>query len=254
MVQALFEILDRSIRDEDRVLLNHTLCALAWARSRRAIETMMGWSKDRPSWSKMLHIPPDAYARVAGFEIEAGTVRDLTLPRAFKLVPTDEMGAAKQIDLFAQESSGLPCARCTRPATVLAQFDMTGFPELRGIVPSKVLTCLECAPYATVFVRPNPSVGWDWIGPEGQAAESGQGWGWPTSRIHIAFQVEGREQVERVYRAGLSAGGRDNGKPGERHYHPGYFAAFLLDPDGNNIEAVHHGPAERSAPSVVITA
>jgi len=76
----------------------------------------------------------------------------------------------------------------------------------------------------------------------------------PTSRIHIAFQVEGREQVERVYRAGLSAGGRDNGKPGERHYHPGYFAAFLLDPDGNNIEAVHHGPAERSAPSVVITA
>ena len=75
-----------------------------------------------------------------------------------------------------------------------------------------------------------------------------------TSRIHLAFQVESREQVERVYRAGLSAGGRDNGQPGERHYHPGYFAAFLLDPDGNNIEAVHHGRAERSAPSVVITA
>jgi catechol 2,3-dioxygenase-like lactoylglutathione lyase family enzyme len=76
----------------------------------------------------------------------------------------------------------------------------------------------------------------------------------PTSRIHIAFQVESREQVERVYLAGLSAGGRDNGQPGERHYHPGYFAAFVLDPDGNNIEAVHHGPAKRSAPSVVITA
>jgi catechol 2,3-dioxygenase-like lactoylglutathione lyase family enzyme len=76
----------------------------------------------------------------------------------------------------------------------------------------------------------------------------------PTSRIHIAFQVENRDQVQKVYEAGLSAGGRDNGKPGERHYHPGYYAAFLLDPDGNNIEAVHHGPAKRSAASVVITA
>jgi catechol 2,3-dioxygenase-like lactoylglutathione lyase family enzyme len=76
----------------------------------------------------------------------------------------------------------------------------------------------------------------------------------PTSRIHIAFQVENRDQVQRVYEAGLAAGGRDNGKPGERHYHPGYYAAFLLDPDGNNIEVVHHGPAKRSAASVVITA
>ena len=76
----------------------------------------------------------------------------------------------------------------------------------------------------------------------------------PTSHIHIAFQVESREHVEHVYQAGLVAGGRDNGKPGDRHYHPGYFAAFLLDPDGNNIEAVHHGPAKRSAPSVVIRA
>jgi catechol 2,3-dioxygenase-like lactoylglutathione lyase family enzyme len=76
----------------------------------------------------------------------------------------------------------------------------------------------------------------------------------PTSRIHIAFQTDNREHVQRVYEAGLSAGGRDNGKPGERHYHPGYYAAFLLDPDGNNIEAVHHGPAKRNAASVVITA
>ena len=76
----------------------------------------------------------------------------------------------------------------------------------------------------------------------------------PTSRIHLAFQVDDREQVQRVYEVGLSAGGRDNGKPGERHYHPGYYAAYLLDPDGNNIEAVHHGPGKRSASSVVITA
>ena len=49
------------------------------------------------------------------------------------------------------------------------------------------------------------------------------------------------------------AGGTDNGAPGERPYHPGYYAAFLLDPDGNNIEAVFHGEAERSADSVVVT-
>ena len=50
----------------------------------------------------------------------------------------------------------------------------------------------------------------------------------------------------------LAAGGTDNGAPGERPYHPGYYAAFLLDPDGNNIEAVFHGEARRSAPSVEI--
>ena len=55
------------------------------------------------------------------------------------------------------------------------------------------------------------------------------------------------------YKAGLAAGGRDNGAPGERSYHPGYYAAFLLDPDGNNIEAVYHGQAARSAPSIKIT-
>jgi hypothetical protein len=58
--------------------------------------------------------------------------------------------------------------------------------------------------------------------------------------------------VERFHKAGLEAGGRDNGEPGERSYHPGYYAAFLLDPDGNNIEAVHHGEADRSAPAVKI--
>ena len=74
-----------------------------------------------------------------------------------------------------------------------------------------------------------------------------------TGRAHIAFQASDRETVERFHRAGLTAGGKDNGAPGERNYHPGYFAAFLLDPDGNNVEAVYHGPAKRSAASVEIT-
>lgn len=73
------------------------------------------------------------------------------------------------------------------------------------------------------------------------------------SRVHLAFQAPDRETVQRFHAAGLTAGGRDNGGPGERDYHPGYYAAFLLDPDGNNIEAVFHGPARRSAASVEIT-
>ena len=75
-----------------------------------------------------------------------------------------------------------------------------------------------------------------------------------TGYHHIAFQAENRAVVDAFHEAGLAAGGKDNGAPGERaRYHPGYYAAFLLDPDGNNIEAVYHGEAERSAPSVKIT-
>jgi catechol 2,3-dioxygenase-like lactoylglutathione lyase family enzyme len=74
------------------------------------------------------------------------------------------------------------------------------------------------------------------------------------THVHFAFQAPDQETVRRFYEAGLAAGGRDNGAPGERSYHPGYFGAFLLDPDGNNIEAVYHGPAKRSAPSIVIEA
>ncbi|MEH6415937.1 VOC family protein [Pseudomonas sp. CGJS7] len=72
------------------------------------------------------------------------------------------------------------------------------------------------------------------------------------SRTHLAFQAPDRETVQAFHRAALAAGGRDHGAPGERSYHPGYYAAFVLDPDGNNIEAVYHGPAERSAASVTM--
>ena len=76
--------------------------------------------------------------------------------------------------------------------------------------------------------------------------------GSPTGRNHIAFQARDRATVDAFYRAALAHGGTDNGKPGERPYHPGYYAAFVLDPAGNNIEAVHHGEAKRSAPSIRI--
>ena len=74
-----------------------------------------------------------------------------------------------------------------------------------------------------------------------------------TGRHHLAFQAQDRAMVAAFYQAALAHGGQDNGAPGERPYHPGYYAAFVLDPDGNNIEAVFHGEAERSAPSVTVT-
>jgi len=73
------------------------------------------------------------------------------------------------------------------------------------------------------------------------------------THVHLAFQAADRAGVERFHAAALAAGGRDHGKPGLRpEYHAGYYGAFVLDPDGNNIEAVFHGEAERSAESVSI--
>lgn len=74
-----------------------------------------------------------------------------------------------------------------------------------------------------------------------------------TGRMHLAFQAKDRAMVDAFHRAGLEAGGRENGAPGERAYHPGYYAAFLLDPDGNNIEAVYHGAHERNVEAVKVT-
>ncbi|THD46677.1 MAG: VOC family protein [Bradyrhizobium sp.] len=63
----------------------------------------------------------------------------------------------------------------------------------------------------------------------------------PTSPLHVAFAVETRAEVDAFHAAALAAGGKDNGGPGLRHhYHPTYYGAFAIDPDGHNIEAVCH--------------
>lgn len=61
--------------------------------------------------------------------------------------------------------------------------------------------------------------------------------------VHFAFKAESRGVVDKFYAAAIGAGGKDNGKPGIRgQYHENYYGAFVLDPDGNNIEAVCHKP------------
>jgi catechol 2,3-dioxygenase-like lactoylglutathione lyase family enzyme len=90
---------------------------------------------------------------------------------------------------------------------------------------------MEWELFAGFGVAPKPDF---WIG-QGVANEP---------RVHIAFRADTRAGVDAFYRAAMAAGGRDNGPPGLRpHYHDNYYGAFVLDPDGHNIEAVCHSPA-----------
>ena len=72
------------------------------------------------------------------------------------------------------------------------------------------------------------------------------------SHVHLAFQARSQREVQAFHQAAIEVGGKDNGAPGLRSYHGKYYAAFAIDPDGNNIEAVWHGPTSRSAESVFV--
>ena len=94
----------------------------------------------------------------------------------------------------------------------------------------------------TLLMEPAPGVGgfgrggkpFFWLDTRRPAASS----------LHVAFAVDGRDAVDSFHAAALEAGGIDNGAPGVRAiYHPHYYGAYVLDPDGNNVEAVSHGPA-----------
>ncbi|MFN4162411.1 MAG: VOC family protein [Stenotrophomonas sp.] len=85
------------------------------------------------------------------------------------------------------------------------------------------------------------------------SADSDAAAGQLTGRHHLAFQARDRATVEAFHTAARAQCGTHTGAPGERPYHPGYYAAFALDPDGNNIEVVFHGPATYSADSVKVS-
>ena len=109
-----------------------------------------------------------------------------------------------------------------------------------------------CAIFEALGIADRVHEGRDWMEIDElyiDACDSGT----PPSRVHLSFQALDRDAVARFHAAGLEAGGRDHGGPGLRDYHPGYYAAFLLDPDGNNIEAkLDERVRSRSAASVVV--
>jgi catechol 2,3-dioxygenase-like lactoylglutathione lyase family enzyme len=102
---------------------------------------------------------------------------------------------------------------------------------LRALVPLGLRLMMEPAPRVVGFGADFPFF---WIAQRERGPQTG---------VHVAFRVESRPLVDDFHAAGLAAGGTDNGGPGVREiYHPSYYGAFVLDPDGNNIEAVCHTP------------
>ena len=101
-----------------------------------------------------------------------------------------------------------------------------------GFIPVMDLTAEQTGSYAGTGFGPAGRPRF-WIGNGDQRGSS----------VHVAFEASTRAAVESFYKAAMAAGGRDNGAPGIRpHYHANYYGAFVLDPDGHNIEAVCHAP------------
>lgn len=119
-------------------------------------------------------------------------------------------------------------------------FDHVGF-GVRNLQESKAFFLAALGPLGAKVVMEGPyGVG---IGPNHKPSL----WIYETeeapAHLHIAFAAESRAKVDEFYAAALAAGGRDNGAPGLRpHYHPNYYGAFVIGPDGHNVEAVCHKP------------
>lgn len=122
--------------------------------------------------------------------------------------------------------------------------DHIGFP-VTDFARSKIFYEKALAPLGYRIVKEVSLGGGD--GYAGFGADRPQFWigtGKPLQgRLHVAFAAKSRPEVRAFYEAALAAGGTDNGAPGIRpHYHENYYGAFVLDPDGHNVEAVHHLP------------
>jgi catechol 2,3-dioxygenase-like lactoylglutathione lyase family enzyme len=107
----------------------------------------------------------------------------------------------------------------------------------KALKPLGITPLMEVTPEMTGTSDSHVGFGADrpffWIGTGGKVSVA----------THVAFATESRKIVDEFYAAAIAAGGRDNGKPGLRpHYHENYYGAFVLDPDGNNVEAVCHSP------------
>jgi catechol 2,3-dioxygenase-like lactoylglutathione lyase family enzyme len=105
----------------------------------------------------------------------------------------------------------------------------------RALAPLGIQLLMEPVPGVGGFGLPSDQKPFFWIGVRGGRADSG---------AHVAFGAPTVELVDAFHAAALAAGGTDNGAPGKREiYHPNYYGAYVLDPDGNNVEAVCHSAA-----------
>jgi catechol 2,3-dioxygenase-like lactoylglutathione lyase family enzyme len=118
--------------------------------------------------------------------------------------------------------------------------------NVRDFAKSRAFYLVALAPLGIRIVKEGD--GWAGFNREGKGGFWITGADVPSIPIHVAFAAKDRAEVRAFYTAALAAGGRDNGAPGLRpQYHPDYYGAFVLDPDGHNIEAVCHAPEAASS-------
>jgi catechol 2,3-dioxygenase-like lactoylglutathione lyase family enzyme len=118
--------------------------------------------------------------------------------------------------------------------------DHIGF-NVGDFAKSKDFYCRALAPLGIEIVMSGDN--WAMLGKNGKPEFWFGTYGTKPGRIHLAFAAENRAQVRAFYDAAIAAGGTDNGAPGIREqYHPNYYGAYVIDPDGHNIEAVYHQP------------
>ncbi len=121
---------------------------------------------------------------------------------------------------------------------VVSEFDRSRRFYQAALAPLSIELITELTPEQTGLIGSHAGFGKDgkpffWIGNQGR----------PSAGLHVAFTAASRRIVDEFHREALRIGGRDHGAPGLRpHYHPNYYGAFVLDPDGNNVEAVCHLP------------
>jgi catechol 2,3-dioxygenase-like lactoylglutathione lyase family enzyme len=121
---------------------------------------------------------------------------------------------------------------------VVSEFDRSKRFYTAALAPLSITLLLEVTPEQTGLIGSHAGFGaagkpFFWIGNQGRPAQG----------LHVAFTASSRQLVDQFYHEALRIGGRDNGAPGLRpHYHENYYGAFILDPDGNNVEAVCHSP------------
>lgn len=187
VVDRLFALLETSIGREDALALDHTLSALAWARSRRVVEAMVDWSRNRPSWGTMLDIAPHEYATVAGYAIEDGVARDLILDSPVRLVAPPDEATREPAVVFESDPRGGGCPLCARPAVSLLSMRGDALPDrFRGKVPERVPTCPDCASYGPLFVHLAADGGWSWLPTERPPATPGASWDLAPARATFA--------------------------------------------------------------------
>jgi len=153
--------------EPDQLTLNHLVLALAWTRSEAALQAFRRWSQQTPRWAASLHVPPEEYLPSAGWSLdEARARRDVVSMDCFRLVgPSD---SASTTDVICRKSLSDKCPSCSGPQGLL--FDLTHVDENRfagtfADAPRRILCCLHCSCYGTVFTRYHPDGAAEWLSP-----------------------------------------------------------------------------------------